>query len=130
MTGLTLDYRLEVLFDVIKEKREFTLDEVAKELNINKISVSKLIKVLAVRNSMNIYKEKKSRQMYFSLYENQVLKNQKLKVILKAFNINFKAKAFQNMSNADVDKIYQIIQKHINRNKEFFGALEEWIIYY
>lgn len=125
MTGLTLDYRLEVLFDVIKEKREFTLDEVAKELNINKISVSKLIKVLAVRNSMNIYKEKKSRQMYFSLYENQVLKNQKLKVILKAFNINFKAKAFQNMSNADVDKIYQIIQKHINRNKEFFGALEE-----
>lgn len=84
MTGLTLDYRLEVLFDVIKEKREFTLDEVAKELNINKISVSKLIKVLAVRNSMNIYKEKKSRQMYFSLYENQVLKNQKLKVILKA----------------------------------------------
>ena len=40
MTGLTLDYRLEVLFDVIKEKREFTLDEVAKELNINKISVT------------------------------------------------------------------------------------------
>lgn len=120
----TLDYRLKVLFDVIKEKREFTLDEIAKELNINKISVSKLIKVLAVRNSMNIYREKKSRQMYFSLYENQVLKNQKLKVILKAFNTNFKAKAFQNMSNADVDKIYQLIQKHINKNKKYFGGDE------
>lgn len=121
----TLDYRLEVLFDLIKEKKEFTLDELAKEMNLSINLSRKLIKILAVKNSMNIYREKRSDdKTYISLYENQVLKNQKLKVILKAFNTNFKAKAFQNMSNADVDKIYQIIQKHINKNRKYFGGEE------
>lgn len=115
-----LDYRLECLYDFVKHNKEFTLKQVSDELLLSEAHLLKLIKVLAVKNNMNIYREKKDNEIFYSLYENQVLKNQKLKEIRKVFKTNFGLKAFQSMSNSDVERIYQIVERHKKKNLEYF----------